>query len=138
MLICLSFSALDLIIFHRQTKQVSVLASYPLASRQRPRIYGYKISKEFLVEFAKAHDLYQPDNIPESQYEALRKILHDCRIKSFNTCRERGVRGSPICLCIGHNSTQRGLDMATPEKIERVKRVLGVTEDPIWLIPDTN
>lgn len=115
-----------------------MLASHPLASRHRAKIYGYKISDDFLLEFAKTHDLYNPDDPSEYQYEALRKILYDCKIRNFNTCREPGAVVPPICLCIGHNSTQKGLDMATPEKIERVKRVLGVTEDPVWLIPDTN
>jgi hypothetical protein len=42
-----------------------------------------------------------------------------------------------IALCIAiapsHNKSAEGLKLATPERIQRVKRVMEVDEEPSWL-----
>lgn len=119
----------------QEPEQVSVLAHYPLARQRRGRIYGYKIPAEFLLEYSKNNNLFRPDDDYTSQFDAICEILYKCRINNFNTCRVAGVKLPVYCLCIGHDKTLKGLHMATPRKIERVKRVLGTTEDPEWLIP---
>jgi len=64
----------------------------------------------------------------------MKKIIQDAGLSTWYNVKadEHDFARSLTCFAVGHNKTQEGLDSITPERIERLKKVLGTSEEPRW------
>lgn len=83
-----------------------------------------------MVDFAKKKDLFTPGNRVDTNARVFLHILSEVGLG--NRCVVNVQDSLLPCIVIAHNQTQEGRDLATPERIEEVKRVLEIDEDPIW------
>jgi len=105
---------------------------------RRTQYFGYGVSREWLEEYGLKHTF-----IPEGPnthvstnavFNALEKITRDARLGTWHHVRadEHDFVRSLTCFAVGHNKSQEGKDKITPERIQRLKEVLGITEEPRW------
>ena len=60
-------------------------------------------------------------------------VLHMLRETCFRRAYAVKWKDSvALCIAIAHKKSAEGLKLATPERIEMVKRVLEVDEEPSW------
>lgn len=98
--------------------------------RFRTQIYGYVLTEEWIRDFAERKNLSTPDNLLDTTSNVVMKILRETRIRKPYIVKWED--DCALCIAIAHNQTPEGIQLATPEKIERVKRAMELDEEPSW------
>jgi hypothetical protein len=111
----------------------------PTSQRRRRaiRLLGYGVTMEWLLEYGVRHDhgLGTEENPHCAQSRAVEHICCEANIDRVRSvkCPEYHT-GHLLCFAIAHNKSKEGMALATPEKIEKLKRAVGTTEPPKWYL----
>jgi hypothetical protein len=98
--------------------------------RVRTQLYGYVLTQDWINGFAARKQIGTPGHYLDTSSSVVFHILRETRFR-----RAYAVKwGDSIALCIAvaHNKSAEGLQLATFERIERVKRVMEVDAEPSW------
>lgn len=96
----------------------------------RTQLYGYVLTKDWIQDFAARKQITKPNDVLNTTSRVVFAILRDTHFRRAYTVKwEDGIA---LCIAIAHNKSADGLKLATPERIERVKRVLEIDEEPSW------
>jgi len=91
------------------------------------------LSDEWITNYANQHQLGAAHHI-DAASKVLNKVIPAAGLAKVYTVR--WVGNPPICkalaLAVGHKKRNGEVKMASRERIERVKEVLGEHNDPSW------
>jgi hypothetical protein len=85
------------------------------------------------MEYSLRHNIGAEDDRKTALLRASQHILKEAGLRQFSIVKFPEHRlGSAICFAVANNKTREGLMKATPERIERLKGAVGLTEPPKW------
>ena len=85
---------------------------------------------DWISEFAARKHIGSPGYYVDTSSSVVLYILREtCSRRAYAVKWKDSVA---LCIAIAHNKSAEGLKLATPERIEMVKRVLEVDEEPSW------
>lgn len=99
--------------------------------RVRTQLYGYVLTPDWINEFAARKQVGTPGHYLDTSSSVVSYILNETRFRRAYAVKWKD--SIALCIAIAHNKSAEGLKLATPERIERVKRVMEVDEEPSWL-----
>jgi hypothetical protein len=108
------------------------------ARAERTQYYGYAVSRDWLKEYGLKHshiEIGPNTNVSTNAvYNALKKITLEARLGKWTHVKkdEHDTHRSLTCFAVGHNRSQEGREMITQERIDRLKEVIGTSEEPRW------
>jgi len=98
--------------------------------RVRTKLYGYVLTPDWISDFAARKHIGTPGYYVDTSSSVVLYILREtCFRRAYAVKWKDSVA---LCIAIAHNRSAEGLKLATPERIEMVKRVLEVDEEPSW------
>ena len=99
----------------------------------RTKLYGYVLSDEWITNYANQHQLGAAHNM-DAASKVFNKIIPAAGLTRVYTVRWDS--NPPVCevltLAVGHRKRSGEVKMASKDRIERVKEVLGEKNDPSW------
>ena len=103
-------------------------------SKTRPQLYGYALTDQWIEEFAANKRITSSDgHISKTTPNVLLHILRESGFRPYVIQKDEGTA---LCIAVGHNRTPEGLKFITRERINKIKRVMGVEEVPSWYYPE--
>jgi hypothetical protein len=100
----------------------------------RTKLYGYVLTEEWFMDYAVKHQLGGPSHSNDAAFNVLNKILPAAGLTKVYSVKWDG--NPPVCkalaVAVGHRKRSGELKMASKERIEKVKEVLGEDSDPAW------
>jgi len=91
------------------------------------------MTEEWIWDFATRKNICTPNHLLDTTTRVLLAILPEARVRRPYVVKWNNDSDSTLlCIPLAHNQTPEGLKLATPEKIERVKRAMGLDEEPSW------
>lgn len=101
------------------------------------RVYGYKVTHEWVWKFGKDHDLDQPgiskDSLESAVFEHLMFRLPGLQ-RHFIDDPSDSEYGDSHCLAIANNWNPKKIKLVA-SRLDQWKAVLDTTEKPRWYIP---
>ena len=98
--------------------------------RVRTKLYGYVLTPDWITDFAARKHIGMPEYYVDTSSSVVLYILREtCFRRAYAVKWKDSVA---LCIAIAHNKSAEGLKLATPKRIEMVKRVLEVDEEPSW------
>jgi len=102
-------------------------------SRPRPQLYGFALTDEWIEEFAANKKVTSSDgHISKTTSNVLLYILQESGFRPYVIQKDEGTA---LCIAVGHNRTPEGLKFITRERINKIKRVMDIDEEPSWYYP---
>jgi hypothetical protein len=88
---------------------------------------------ESLVQYSVRHKIGSAEHDLDAQHRAIQRILKKADLHEFHgVISPEDDTLDLVCFAIEHNKMREGLAMATPERIERLKRVMKQAGPPQW------
>ena len=110
--------------------------SQPKASKKprrvRTRLYGYVLTPDWIKEFAARKNIGTQSHYLDTSSSVVLYILRKTHFRRAYAVKWKD--SVALCIAVAHNKSAEGLKLATPERIERLKQVMEMDEDPSWLI----
>ena len=98
--------------------------------RVRTQLYGYVLTHDWINDFAARKQIGTPGHYLDTSSSVVFHILRETRFRRAYAVKwEDSIA---LCIAVAHNKSPEGLKLATSERIERLKRVMEVEEDPSW------
>ena len=98
--------------------------------RVRTQLYGYVLTHDWINDFATRKQIGTPGHYLDTSSSVVFHILRETRFRRAYAVKwEDSIA---LCIAVAHNKSAEGLKLATSERIERLKRVMEVEEDPCW------
>jgi hypothetical protein len=88
------------------------------------------LTHEWINNFAARKQIGTPGHYLDTSSSVVLHILRETRFRRAYAVKWGG--SIALCIAIAHNKSAEGLKLATSERIERLKRVMEVEEEPSW------
>ena len=102
------------------------------SKKVRTQVYGYVLTPDWIKEFAERKKIGTRANYPDTSSSVLFYILNEASLRRGYPVKWKDTIA--VCIAVANNRSAEGLKLATPERIERLKRVMEVDEEPSWLV----
>jgi len=88
----------------------------------RTQLYGYVLTQDWINDFAARKKIGTAGNYLDTSSSVVFHILRETRFRRAYAVKwEDSIA---LCIAVAHNKSVEGLQLATFERIERVKRVM--------------
>ena len=96
----------------------------------RTKLYRYVLTPDWITDFAARKHTGTPGYYVDTSLSVVLYILREtCFRRAYAVKWKDSVT---LCIAIAHKKSIEGLKLATPERIEMVKWVLEVDQEPSW------
>jgi hypothetical protein len=99
--------------------------------RVRTQLYGYVLTPDWIKICSEKENRHAGAYYLDTSSSVVFYILRETRFRRAYAVKWKD--SIALCIAIAHNKSAEGLKLATPERMERVKRVMEVDEEPFWL-----
>ena len=96
------------------------------------QLYGYVLTPDWIKEFAARKKIGMRRHYLDTSSSVVSHILNEACLRRPYVVKWKG--SVAVCIAVAHNKSAEGLKLATPERIEKLKRIMEVDEEPSWLI----